>query len=335
MCPALRVFEIEPIGKVTRVSPQAPHIEIDKSLETGKVLFNTEFTQSPIQHQVRVLPAPSPHNPGFHEVWWLNEKTQSKDIYWDSQSEQRVLTNPLFLAELEKSIHLAQKNARLTNNLDLRAYMYWGFTLPDFKNGTKESVIWRGLQTQPRFHWHLSQGIDAHQSPTDWLHLSQKENTSYIARFLNLAGDFILMQNPRVLSQFGESFTYPQPLQGNWPNDMKERTFFAFPSLVDAVQASIQLRSQVIDHWFAMAQSVHEHSPFMYAGALFSMFQSAVPNFIFIKPNESDKKIAKRSIQTDQNDSTETWVAAFSVVGAPEMLTDGGLHLRRPIVKNK
>jgi hypothetical protein len=257
-------------------------------------------------------------------VWWLNEATEQTDIHWDTHSEQRVLTNSKLLNELEQKIRLSQKDAIAFRLQDLRAYMYGGFTLPEWQNGIKAKVMWRGLQSQQRLHWHLAEGIDGNQTPSDWLQADQKENNDHFARFLNLAGEFMIHSHPAISSHFGEAFYYQQPLQGNWPTNTKERTLFAFPSLEAATQASLQLRIEVMKHWFAMAQSLHEHSPFMYAGSLFTMFQSAIPNFVFIIPNESDKRIANRC-----DKHNETWVAPFTVVGAPEMLTDGGVHLRR------
>jgi hypothetical protein len=324
MCLALKVIELQPRGEISAVTVSDPHAEINKALSHSPVLIDTADTRhAGIQHQVRVLPTTSPHTTGFHEVWWLNEATEESDVYWDTSSEQRVLTNSKLLAELEQKIRLIQTVAQTGQSQDLRAYMYWGFTLPEWQNGTNASVIWRGLQSQQRLHWHLSQGIDANQTPDDWLQASQ-ENIGHFARFLNLAGEFMIQSYRSMYSNFGETFSYQQPLQGNWPQGVKDRTLFAFSSLEEATQASLKLKNEVSHHWLGMAHSLHEHSPCMYAGTLFTMFQSAVPNFVFIIPSEGDKKIANRV-----DNHNEVWVAPFTVVGAPEMLTDGGIHLRR------
>ena len=329
MCPALKVIELQPRGEISAVRVSDPHAEINKALIQSPVLIDTPYKgQNNIQHQVRVLPATSPHTPGFHEVWWLNEATKESDVYWDAQSEQRVLNNAKLLAELEQKIRLTQRIAHTSQSQDLRAYMYWGFTLPEWQNGTKASVIWRGLQSQQRLHWHLSQGIEANLPASDWLQASQ-ENSGHFARFLNLAGEFMIQSYRSMYTGFGDAFSYNQPLQGNWPQLTKDRTLFAFSSLEEATQASVKLKNDVLQHWLGMAQLLHEHSPFMYAGTLFTMFQSAVPNFVFIIPNESDKKIAGR---VDAHN--EVWVAPFTVVGAPEILTNGGVHLRRAQTKS-
>lgn len=328
MCPSLKVIELERRGEISTVAAANPHQEINRALRHSTVLIESPYPSHDkypdVEHQVRVLPATSPHTPGFHEVWWLNEATEHSDIHWDAHSEQRILNNSKLLNELEQKIRLSQKDALAFRSQDLRAYMYWGFTLPEWQNGTKASVIWRGLQSQLRLHWHLSQVIDGNLTANDWLQAAQKENAGHFARFLNLAGEFMIHSHPAILSHFGEPFSYNQPLQGNWPQGTRERTLFAFPSLEAAIQASMQLRNELMQHWFTMAQTLHEHSPFLYAGSLFTLFQSAVPNFVFIKPSESDKKISNRGDR-----GNETWVAPFTVVGAPELLTDGGVHLRR------
>ncbi len=99
---------------------------------------------------------------------------------------------------------------------------------------------------------------------------------------------------------------------------------FAFPSLADAIHQSAVLKKQVSEHWFAMAQAVADRSPLTFAGQTFRVLQSAVPNFVFILPSEEDQINTQRTGQ-------EVWVAPFSVVGAPEMITPGGVHLQRSV----
>lgn len=308
----LRVVDIPNRGKTTTPTDDRLHDDIDFSLQKADILFTASG------FELRRLSAVSPHTLGRHEVLWLNHPQPKRNIHWDTLSEQQVMQQDIFWQEVEKYARQEQQHSKE----NLRAYMYHGFILPEWKNGSEAPVIWRGMQSQIRLHMHLAETLPP-DTVHEWLNSQlDAQSISSIARFLNLAGESMIQLHTPALQNFGERFEYHQPLLGNPEVPTYTRTLFAFPDLGTAIRASIQLKKQVSEYWFIMAQAVVEHSPQLFAGQMFSMMQSAIPNFVYILPCEEDQKLTHRT-------KPEVWVAPFAVVGAPEMLTQGGVHLRR------
>lgn len=323
MCPRLRVVETLPRGKVSDVRLSSPHEEINAALNDAQIVCSNG------RHNVLKLPATSPHTTGSHEVWWLNEKHNSEPIYWDTASEFSVFSNECLWQTLHEHI-LKTQRTQISNP---RAYMYWGFTLKEYgfnlPKNYQEKMVWRGLQSQLRLHWHLSEAIPRDISH-DWLDSDDPANTHIFARFLNLSGEAMIQKLNKYFNSFGEKFLYKQPVPQDWPIATYDRTFFAFPDLISATKASAELRLKIESSWHALALAISELTPTPFAGQLYELLQSSVPNFVFIVPNIEDRKTADREMY-----ATEVWVVPFSVVGAPEMLTPLGLQLRRPTAKTK
>ncbi len=310
----LRIAEIPARGTVTTPQESRLHDDINSALTSAEPLF----TQSGLE--LRRLEATSPHTLGRHDVLWLNEPCETSSIHWDTQSELKTGNSPDFWRSVEQYVRTEQH----THGKNLRGYMYHGFILPEWKNGTTAPVIWHGLQSQVRLHMHLAESLPK-DTQNGWIDSTESaRNTSLIARFLNLAGEGMLLQYPHTVFGFGERFQYDQHLLGNDETTRQSRTLFAFPDLATAIEQSRELKKSISEYWFIMAQSLAEHSPQMFAGQVFSILQSAVPNFVFIIPSEEDMHELNRAQQ-------EVWVAPFSVVGAPEMLTPGGVHLQRKL----
>jgi hypothetical protein len=200
-----------------------------------------------------------------------------------------------------------------------RAYMYWGFHLPGDEL-PEFPIVWRGLQSQPRLHFHIAESVE-YENADDWLDSADQKHIGHIARFLNLAGE---RAQDEVLKDktFGERFTYEQEVYGNEPKETVKRTLFAFPTLHEALQASKELKEQIIFDWLVLSVAISQSGPAVFSGQSFHVLQSSVPNFVFMIPSKKDSERLQRS----QN---EVWVTPFSVAGAPEILTAGGVHLER------
>lgn len=306
----LRVIHIPRRGEVAVPVTGNLHSEIDQVLMRSPRVFSHNGLDV-FRH-----PATSPHIPeGQHDVYWLNESKAVAPIAWDDDSVTRVFENTEFWEAYEP--YLREQQTQLGESA--RAYMYWGFHLPT-EAQPEFSVVWRGLQSQPRLHFHIAESVE-NDTADDWLDSARTEHIGHVARFLNLAGE---RAQAEVLADrpFGEKFIYEQKVYGNDPEETIARTLFAFSSLQEAVKASMELKQQIMHEWLILSTALSHAGPAIFSGQAFTILQSAVPNFVFVIPSAKDSERAGRT----QN---EVWVTPFSVVGAPDMLTQGGIHLER------
>lgn len=306
----LRVVRVPNKREVTIPTFADPHSEINRVLAGAPVVFSAD------QLEVRRVEAASPHAPqGHHDVYWLNESRDGKEVHWDEGSETRAFAQldfwrkyELFLREQQEAVGPAA-----------RAYMYWGFILPEQKS-TDDPVIWRGLQSQLRLHFHIAEAIESDEAD-EWLDSTNPQHVPQIGRFLNVAGE---KMREEVLSQrvFGEPFSYQQTIFGNTEDKSVKRTLHAFPTLAEALEQSLAVRNEIMSDWLRLASALSQAGPTIFSQQTFRVLQSAIPNFVFVLPSQTDKERIGRTAQ-------EVWVAPFSVTGVPELLTHGGIHLDR------
>jgi hypothetical protein len=305
----VRVRHIERKGEVTTPVPGDLHGEINGVLLRSPMVLAEDGVEVYSHH------ATSPHVPdGVHDVYWLNDPKPGHPISWDDDSVLGVFGKPKFWESFEG--FLREKQSEIGESA--RSYMYWGFHLPGDEQ-PEFPVVWRGLQSQPRLHFHVADSVED-EVADDWLDSAQMKDVGQVARFLNLAGE---LAQVRALENrtFGKKFTYQQNIYGNEPPQSVDRTLYAFESLSEAIAACVELRADSLNNWLMLSLALNQ-GPAVFSGQAFEVFQSAVPNFVFAIPSSKDAQRAGRK-------EHEVWVSPFSVIGAPDILTAGGIVLAR------
>lgn len=261
------------------------------------------------KHALVKLKAPGSHHPDGSEVLWVAEIDREGNFQqWSENSWQRMADDPEIVFALQEKMIEASKSGQTT-------YLYFGCL--ENKQINEQVHLKDALASVDVPHDHLVNPIDSEKYRDSTINLMElgpgnQDEARRINLFANMAGEVALLYWKHIIEDFSNNkIEFKQKLQAiDGGSVFYDRTFFGFPSLLDAVNQILELQKHITsDGWLKFCHEIIQGAPTMQIDEYLINFfkQSAVINCFFTIPSQADK------IQGGvQNDDSLVWAAPFS-----------------------
>lgn len=280
------------------------------------VLAQREVLMHAGTHSLRLLDATKPHTTGEHVVGWVANGADLSAA-WDESAWDGLAADTVFLERLESMVE-----GVITKAPHTRAYMAIGYVPRGQTN--HDHMYNRGVQSLPRAHIHLTEGLGETESHVRTLRPDSDHDREMYGIFGNFAGQLSVEAFGNAVACIGEEIRITQRVGVREENvHPLDRSVFAAQSLAHALQYGLEAMRYARPVWEKHAKYVSEHCvPF--GDYAVPLKQAAIPCMTVIFPSQTDRGVFGIT------GHIRVLVMPYAVCGPHQALHRRGAHFEYP-----